>query len=460
MFVKRCGCLIVEDYEPWIKDAFKIEQEDFLTEQRSIIPLYLEVSKNKIFVPRYGLKNVSVIKDLNGVSCNFDCHCTPRDTVQSEAVDFIVSKKSCLINLPPGRGKTNIAIMAMSKIKKRFAILVDQLNLAEQWKQRLLEFTSLRENQIGIFSGDNKRTDYTVLICLVQSLKNLILSERSEQHINRVRSMFRDFGAVIVDEVHSIVGTEKLSMSLYCFSCSRYIGLTATLFRGDGRNRSFYEWFGSEVYSGKQYDILPKIYILPFDSRLTTKELSHITMNYYKNLSGSIGIKNYFNKLRWVNYLIKKNVPIDFMSSVIRKLAERRKRLLVVSHYIDLLQAIASRISDLDVSLYTRGEGSGKIEKILVPQDDINRKITLTTYKMCGKGIDNKEWDTLVLLTPESAKGPTLKQVIGRVCRACEDKEDAWVVDLYDVSMPRCVTMKESRLMWYLKEGFHIAYHK
>jgi len=218
--VSRIGPLLVKNPPEQIIKNYYFDVEDFFTGEINKIKLYKEYDDNSILIPRYSKfykDKVDIKNDLSsGDNIEITCYATPRNKIQEEATNFIVQHNDCIINLSPRRGKTVIAIMAICQVKKKTLILVDQTNLLDQWVSRIVEFTNYTENDIGVFRGDKQEFDKPIVLGMVQTIKNHV-----ELNIKEIRTKFKSFGMVIVDEIHTIVGTEKLSLPLYSISSQR-----------------------------------------------------------------------------------------------------------------------------------------------------------------------------------------------------------------------------------------------
>ena len=61
-----------------------------------------------------------------------------------------------VVVLPCGAGKTIVALGAMAVLKSHTLILTANTVALRQWREELLQKTSLQENQIGEYSGESK----------------------------------------------------------------------------------------------------------------------------------------------------------------------------------------------------------------------------------------------------------------------------------------------------------------
>ena len=86
----------------------------------------------------------------------------PRDTVQKEALRFILGKgeyiytdrKSQLcVNLNTGKGKTYVSVAAISYWCIKSVIIASSIGILEQWKNRILQYTNIEPSEIYTIEG-------------------------------------------------------------------------------------------------------------------------------------------------------------------------------------------------------------------------------------------------------------------------------------------------------------------
>jgi len=76
---------------------------------------------------------------------------------QQEYVDRAYEKKAAVLANPAGSGKTVTSIGLMTKIDSPTLVLVPQRSLVGQWRREILDKTTITEDQIGEYHGDEKR---------------------------------------------------------------------------------------------------------------------------------------------------------------------------------------------------------------------------------------------------------------------------------------------------------------
>lgn len=151
---------------------------------------------------------------------------------QEEYVESAYEKKAAVLANPAGSGKTVTSIGLMAKVDAPTLVLVPQRSLVPQWKREILDKTTITEDQIGEYHGDEKKmNDITIATYHMAGEKT---------------SLFRnDWGLIIFDEVHHI--PSKLFRRTASLQSTRRIGLSASPVREDSKEREIFALIGPEI---------------------------------------------------------------------------------------------------------------------------------------------------------------------------------------------------------------------
>ena len=151
---------------------------------------------------------------------------------QEEYVEKAFSEKAAVLANPAGSGKTVTAIGLMCKIDAPTLILVPQRNLVPQWKREILDKTTITEDQLGEYHGDEKEmNDVTIATYHMAGEKT---------------SLFRnEWGLIIFDEVHHI--PSDLYRKTASLQSTRRIGLSASPVREDSKEKEIFALIGREI---------------------------------------------------------------------------------------------------------------------------------------------------------------------------------------------------------------------
>ena len=163
---------------------------------------------------------------------------------------------SGVVVLPCGAGKTIVGAAAMAHAKATTLILVTNTIAARQWREELLQRTTLTDDEIGEYSGAKKEIR-PVTIATYQVMtkkKNGVYA-----HLDLFDT--HDWGLIIYDEVH------LLPAPIFRFTADiqsrRRLGLTATLVREDGMEGEVFSLIGPKRYDVPWKEIESQGYIAP-----------------------------------------------------------------------------------------------------------------------------------------------------------------------------------------------------
>ncbi|MCE5167922.1 DEAD/DEAH box helicase [Paenibacillus profundus] len=148
-----------------------------------------------------------------------------------------------VVVLPCGAGKTIVGIGAMTSLQSETLILTSNTTSVKQWKQEILKCTTLKEEQIGEYTGAAKKVR-PVTISTYQMM-TYRQQQNSEWHHMRLFHE-RDWGLIIYDEVHLLPA--PVFRTTADLQATRRLGLTATLVREDGCERDVFSLIGSKRY--------------------------------------------------------------------------------------------------------------------------------------------------------------------------------------------------------------------
>lgn len=141
--------------------------------------------------------------------------------------------------LPCGAGKTVIGIACMARLQTHTLVLTTNGTAVKQWKQELLDKTTLTEAQIGLYTGDVKEIR-PVTIATYQILTYRKAKEAPFEHFKLFEAA--NWGLVIYDEVHMLPA--PIFRAVAELQAKRRLGLTATLVREDGKEEDVFSLIG------------------------------------------------------------------------------------------------------------------------------------------------------------------------------------------------------------------------
>ena len=175
---------------------------------------------------------------------------------QRQAVDAFWAGGSGVVVLPCGAGKTLVGAASMARSSTTTLILVTNAVSARQWKEELIRFTSLTDDEIGEYSGSRKEIrPVTIATYQVLTMKR----KGVYPHLDLLDA--RDWGLIVYDEVHLLPAPVfRMTADL---QARRRLGLTATLVREDGQEDEVFSLIGPKRYDAPWKDLENQGWIAP-----------------------------------------------------------------------------------------------------------------------------------------------------------------------------------------------------
>ena len=165
------------------------------------------------------------------------------DSVRAFHMNGALRGGNGVIVLPCGAGKTVVAIGAMAALQCQTLILSTNTVALRQWRDELLDKTTLTSDDIGEYSGEVKEIKPVTL-----ATYQILTYRKSKTDEFKHFDLFNreGWGLIIYDEVH------LLPAPVFRFTSEiqarRRLGLTATLIREDGRESDVFSLIGPKRY--------------------------------------------------------------------------------------------------------------------------------------------------------------------------------------------------------------------
>lgn len=175
---------------------------------------------------------------------------------QRQAAAAFLASGSGVVVLPCGAGKTAVAMAAMASVSSRTLVLVTNTVASRQWQAELLAHTSLREDEIGEYSGERKEIR-PVTVATYQ----IVIKKRGGLNPHMEALSAEDWGLIVYDEVH-LLPAPVFRMTADIQS-RRRLGLTATLVREDRKEDDVFSLIGPKRFDVPWRDIEAQGYIAP-----------------------------------------------------------------------------------------------------------------------------------------------------------------------------------------------------
>lgn len=150
---------------------------------------------------------------------------------------------SGVLVLPCGAGKTVIGLGVMAALQCETLILCTNIVALRQWRDEILDKTTLRREQIGEYSGEAKEIR-PVTLATYQIVTYRPSKDGDFPHFGLFNA--HDWGLIIYDEVHLLPAPVfRITAEI---QARRRLGLTATLVREDGHEDDVFSLIGPKRY--------------------------------------------------------------------------------------------------------------------------------------------------------------------------------------------------------------------
>lgn len=335
----------------------------------------------------------------------------------SQKVVYDEVDDNTIINAWVSWGKTFTGLAIAAKLKQKTLVVTHTTNLRNQWEKEVKKCFGYTAGKIG--SG-MFNIDAPIVVGNIQTL------------YRRMDAIKKEFGTLILDEMHH-VSSPTFTRIIDEMPCRYKIGLTGTLERKDGRHVVFRDYFGNNVMKPpKENYLTPRVEVLKSEIRF---------------LDGS-----YTPWAERINHLTMDAEYIHGVSAIAARYAADGHKVLVVSDRVRFLKQCAKLCGDTAVSVtgdmdFTEREATIK----LLGKD---KNILFGTQAIFSEGISINELSCLVLGTPVNNE-PLLTQLIGRIIRKVDGKQQPVVVDIH-LKGKTAARQANARMGYYIKQGYEV----
>jgi len=328
---------------------------------------------------------------------------------QVEIVNRFLSTPQCIQEVATGAGKTimTAALSASVQHLGRSIVIVPSKSLVTQTET---DYKTMGLD-VGVLYGDRKEYTKTHTICTWQSLNALLKNTKNYETDVTIHDFVEGVICVMVDEAHSAKADalKTLLSGIFAQVPIRW-GLTGTVPKEDYARQALVCCIGQVV------------------GRLSASELQeagHLSDCHVNvvQLVDYVEYKNYQDELR---YLLETEERLDFIATLVNKIAESGNTLILVDR-VDPGKQLAAKINN---AVFVSGATKAKNRKEEYDEIEIsNDKVIVATYGVAAVGINIPRIFNLVLLEPGKSFVRVI-QSIGRGIRKAADKDHVEIWDL------------------------------
>ena len=379
----------------------------------------------------------------------------PRDDTQKEALRFCLTqgeyqkyknKHQFFLNLNTGKGKTYCTIFTTAFLGIRSAIIMSSLDWIEQWKERILEYTNTKEDEIYIIAKSVSITKIQRNMVDIKKIKYFLISHDTIRAYgdkygwDEVTDLFINLkiGVKIYDEAH-LYTTNIFKIDFYTNTWRTYY-LTATPMLSDVfKNKVFQRAYGTvpkiDLYNQEEDAHTDYIAIL-YNSHPSVVDLQNSKTNYG------------FNIMWYSNYIVSRPAYYQILwillDEVLEKKLSKDGKVLI---YIGTNQAIQITYNwirymypDYSVGIFTT------LTEKKHKREQLDCKIILSTGKSAGAALDIKNLEITIDLA-DPAKSPVIiRQKLGRT-----RDWNTLFIDIIDIGFPALRFYYKQRLSVFKK---------
>ena len=404
--------------------------------------IFYERKDGIIKIPRlYPINTPDIQYDYcktDGEFINIKAKFQPRNELQKEGIKYFCTHDDGILKLNPGEGKTIISILAICELKRKSIIFVHKDSLVDQWKERFLQASDIKEEDIGILETSKYKDiiKKPIVIGTVQTMGNMI-----KKCPDLEKDFFdANFGFAVWDECHTTGGAQLFSKSIYYIPSRKCFGLSATPSRSDHNDDITGMHLGKVIEpKGRSDTLKPRIVMTYFDHKVA-KKFRYFIEYGPPDKNGNRPDHPQFDKNRYLTMLNskKETLYVRTMRTIINCLYKKNRNILVLCDRLKLIDSISKGFPKNDVGYFLPRTGKDRDEHL-------HRKIVFSTPGSARDGTDNPNLDCLILATPLS----NLDQAIGRVCRTKEGKPQPIVIDIVDNGSKEMLKWGEYRKRYY-----------
>lgn len=333
---------------------------------------------------------------------------------QEKAIQAMIKAKRGILKASCGSGKSICAINIIKRVGYKAIIIVQTMEILNQFKTYCLDVMQLSKDDIGIIAAGKVEIGSKVTIALRQTLCNIDLSQYKFE-----------WGTIITDEIQNIASNPskitQYEKILNNIAAEYRIGLSATPKRNDGLTNSMFALCGKIKHE------------------ITQEEVSGRTIK--------AEVQPIYTKYEIPIYALKTDGTLDYIkmptamaenpdrnAQILELLKENKENFcLILSDRLIGLNLLHEQLGEgllidgSQTSKTAKKEREEAIEKMRKKEEHF----LFATYSLAKEGLDIKPLNRLFLVAPTKNSNAII-QSVGRIERKDKGKETPIVYDFID----------------------------
>lgn len=381
--------------------SFFEESEDTLTIPRGFGPELarmlgrVEWTDNRRVLPEISMTFAGTLRDY-----------------QQEAIAAVMQRNQGVLEASTGAGKTVMALAIIAARRQPCLILVHNVELLRQWRERIQQFLGIEAGRIGAGKCDIR----PVTVGIINSTRR------------RLAELAPRFGHVVVDECHRCPSS-MFTDCVKAFDARYLLGLSATPYRRDGLTRVIH------IYLGPTQHRVDPARLRDIGAVLRPEIMTRETAFVFDGDASE-------DYQAMLTALVEDQARNELIADdVLDEIARGQGTALVVSDRVAHLEALSACLlrREEDIVLLTGATPKKQREAIVARLASGNVRVLGSTMQLIGEGFDAPGLSSLFLATPIKFSGRVL-QVVGRVLRP----KDGKIPRIYDYQDNRVGVLRAS----------------
>lgn len=373
----------------------------------------------------------------------------PRDDIQKEALAFMIgernynytkAKSQLSLNLNTGKGKSYCSIAATAMSLVRSIIITSSISWLNQWKDYILEYTDVNEDEIYMLVGSP--TIHRLLKRDMKKYKFILASHDTIKSYgdkygwDYVTELFKHMkcGFKFFDEAH--INFDNMAKIDFYTNTFKTFYITATPARSDRDENILFKYYfknipAIDLFDGEN-DPHTNYVAIRYNSKPTVVEINNCTNAYG------------FDRNKYSQYVLHKD-NFYKMFTIVLDMAIRNGKKNVF--YIATNNAI-EHIYQWIIENFPELDGDVGIFTSIVDnkEEQLNNRIILSTTKSLGAAVDVKGLKMTCVLAEPFKSEVIAKQTLGRT-----RDDDTVYIDIVDTGFKAQMNYNRSKIKLFSK---------
>ena len=340
-----------------------------------------------------------------------------------------------LLVLPCGAGKTVVGLGIICRLKQSSLIVTPNTISLLQWKRELLDKTSIKEDEIGEYTGKTKEVK-KITLATYQQLTYRKNKKEEYEHLKLFNQY--DWGLIVYDEVHMLpADTFRFITGI---QTRRRLGLTATMVREDHKEIQVYSLIG------------PKKYDLPWKQLENEDFLAKVSCYEIKIGMSDDMIHNYFDvESEAIRYRLAAENPAKI--TVLKKLLKifKKKQVMVIGQYLNQLDQVAE---ELKMPLIT-GKTKYSVRQEIYQAFNAGELPSILVSKIANFAIDLPNAEVAIQISGTYGSRQEEAQRLGRIIRPKINGDNRAYFFSLITDYSRETLLAQNRKGFLIEQGYH-----